>query len=111
MAIDVSQLRKEMARARSTNGNKWRKRAVEPITCPSGQVVKDKRPGPEFVLRAGKVARTFSDVAGRENKKDKDYLTVIAEMSDEELTAVMIFARELVCAMLVSPRLVREPKS
>jgi hypothetical protein len=36
-------------------------------------------------------------------------LQVIADMSDEELAAVMVFARELVCAMLVSPRLVANP--
>jgi hypothetical protein len=31
------------------------------------------------------------------------------QMSDEELAAVVVFTRELVCAMLVSPKLVLNP--
>jgi len=92
------------------NGNNW-KRKIEPLTCPSGQVVKVRRPGPEFTLKAGKVARTFTQVRkAAEGQGEQEYgLDIIASMSDEELAAVMIFARELVCAMLVSPKLVKQP--
>jgi hypothetical protein len=34
-------------------------------------------------------------------------LEFISRMSDDELAAMVVFARELVCAMLVSPRLVQ----
>jgi hypothetical protein len=36
-------------------------------------------------------------------------LDALASLNDEELAAVMVFARELVCAMLVSPKLVKNP--
>lgn len=103
----------------STNG--WKPRKTETLECPSGQSVQVRRPGPEFMLRATRVQRTFSKFANKKEKEDdaarKDALSpeeyglqTLAKMSDDELAAVMIFARELVCAMLVSPRLVREPR-
>lgn len=103
----------------STNG--WKPRKTETLECPSGQSVQVRRPGPEFMLRAGRVARTFSKYASKADKEQdekerqslspEEYgLQTLAKMSDDELAAVMIFARELVCAMLVSPRLVREPR-
>jgi hypothetical protein len=72
------------------------------------------------MLRAGRVARTFSKYASKEQKEQDEQekatlspeeygLQTLAKMSDDELAAVMIFARELVCAMMVSPKLVREP--
>src|ERR1051326_3894987 len=102
----------------STNG--WKPRKTETITCPSGQTVQVRRPGPEFMLRASRVHRTFSKFANKEQKEQderekqglspEEYgLQTLAKMSDEELAAVMIFARELVCEMLVSPKLVRNP--
>ncbi len=95
------------------SNNGWKPRKTETITCPSGQTVQVRRPGPEFMLRAGRVAKTFSNIVGRkgEDESAEDYsLNMLAKMSDDELAAVMIFARELVCEMLVSPRLVREPR-
>ena len=96
-------------------GNGWKPRKTETLSCPSGQTVQVRRPGPEFMLRAGRVARTFSkakqDEPKQEGQSPTEYgLDVIAKMSDEELAAVMIFARELVCAMLVSPKLVISPR-
>lgn len=116
-----ARLRKKPGRASrvasSGNGGGWKKRPIETLTCPtSGQQVQVRRPGPEFTLRAGKVARTFSHVADQDGDDDnlspeERGLRVVSGMSDDELAAVMIFARELVCAMLVSPRLVQHPKS
>ena len=94
------------------NGS-WKPRKTETLICPSGQRVLVRRPGPEFVLRAGRVARTFSNTK-KKNETDlspEEYgLSLIAKMDDEELASIMIFARELVCAMLISPRLVQNPR-
>lgn len=100
------------------NGNGWKPRKAETLVCPSGQEVRVQRPGPEFALRAGRVQRTFSKKKQTEQEQQEmegltpeEYgLKTLANMDDEELAAVMIFARELVCAMLVSPKLVREPR-
>lgn len=105
----------------NTNGQ-WKPRKSETLTCPSGQEVRVQRPGPEFALRAGRVQRTFSKAKKSKEQQEQEAkemeglspeeygLKTLANMGDEELAAVMIFARELVCAMLVSPRLVREPR-
>jgi hypothetical protein len=98
------------------NGNsQWKPRKTETVTLSSGQVVQIRRPGQEFMLRAGRVARTFTKTANKaereEGQSEQEYgLDVIAQMSDEELGTVLIFARELVCAMLVSPKLVLNPR-
>lgn len=100
----------------STNGNGWKPRQDLNLTCPSGQEVTVRRPGPEFVLKSGKVARTFtsslSQPADRQaGQSIEQYsMDVIARMSDEELATLMVFARELVCTMLVSPKLVLKPR-
>lgn len=101
----------EMSTVPQLNGNGWKPRKTETLVCPSGQSVQVHRPGPEFMLRAGRVARTFTKASKPEEGATPEYgLDVLAKMSDEELAAVMIFARELVCAMLVSPRLVQNPR-
>lgn len=96
------------------NGH-WQPRKTETLTCPSGQSVLVRRPGPEFMLRAGRVARTFSKAFKQEEPAQEETpleygLSALEKMSDEELAAVMIFGRELVCAMMVSPKLVLEPR-
>lgn len=101
----------------------WQPRKAETLTCPSGQVVTVRRPGPEFALRAARIHKTFTKKANKskeelekeqqemEGLSPEEYgLKTLANMDDEELAGVMIFTRELVCAMLVSPRLVREPR-
>lgn len=100
----------------STNGNGWKPRKDLKLTCPSGQEVTVRRPGPEFMLRNGRVARTFSkslSVAKREpGQSIEEYNSaVIEQMSDDELAALMLFARGLVCGMLVSPKLVLNPRA
>lgn len=96
-----------------TNGQ-WKPRKTETIATPGGVEVQVRRPGPEFMLRAGRAAQTFSRTAAKEKPKDQteqEYgLDVLAKMSDEELAGVLVFARELVCAMLVSPKLVKNPR-
>lgn len=98
----------------STNGNGWKPRKAEKLTCPSGQEVTIRRPGPEFTLRSGRVARTFA-MALNESKEEEDGAPkspedVFDEMSDEELAALTLFAGELVRAMVISPKLVLNPR-
>lgn len=100
----------------STNGNEWTPRKSVEFTCPSGKKGLVRRPGPELMLRSGRAARTFTKAVTdrperRPEQSIEDYNAEIFEqMSDEELTAVTLFARDLVCAMLVSPRLVLNPR-
>ena len=92
----------------STNG--WKPRKSIYLECPSGQKVTVRRPGPEFALRAGRVTKTFTkskeEQAENQSKTPEE---IMAAMSDEELAALTIFARELVVAMMVSPKLVLNP--
>lgn len=104
------------------NGGTWKKRKIETVVCPSGVTVKVRRPGPEFMLRTGRLARTFINImdnaareaaadaaAGDNLNKVERGLRMIEKMTDDEFAAYIGFSRELVCAMLVSPKLVREP--
>ncbi len=99
----------------STNGNGWKPRKSIVLPCPSGQQVTVMRPGPEFILRNGKIARTFSKSlsahkpAGGQSMENYGE-EIIAKMSDEEIATLMLFAKGLVCAMLVSPKLVLAPR-
>lgn len=106
----------------SANGYGWKKRQLITLPCPSGQKVIVRRPGPEFTLRSGRVARTFTKAltVNAEPNAPKDAndlaamqeygLEIIAKMSDEDLAALMLFARDLVVTMVVSPRIVLNPR-
>jgi hypothetical protein len=119
---DIERLRKKPGRASRTaatasvNGTGWKQRKIETLACPSGQVVQVRRPGPDFMLRAGRVVKTFSKELLTKPKNQGEIsepergLTFVANMNDEEFAAMMAFARELVCAMLVSPKLVQHPR-
>ena len=66
------------------------------------------------MLRNGKVSRTFSAALSTSERRPgqsiEDYnLEAIERMSDDEMAALMVFARGLVCAMLVKPKLVLQP--
>lgn len=92
----------------SNNTGGWAPRKPLELTCPSGQKVIVRRPGPELMLKAGRMGRTFS--ASAEKIKDgADPQDVIAGMSDTELRALIEFAGKMVIAMVVSPRLVENP--
>lgn len=106
--------------SKSGNGYGWKKRQVITVTCPSGQQVIVKRPGPEFYLRSGRVARTFTTgldkdpnapAADASLEAKRDYWTdKIANMSDTELEALILFAKDLIVTMVISPRLVLNPR-
>jgi hypothetical protein len=100
----------------SANNGGWKPRKLLSLTCPSGQMVQVRRPGPELGLRSGRVARTFTAISGDATKKKRDdesleqyYQRFFDELSDEELSALLLFAREMVLAMMVSPKLVLNP--
>lgn len=102
------------------NGYGWKKRTAITLPCPSGQKVVVKRPGPEFILRSGRVARTFTQALTKDDnapaadanlEQRRDYwIEKIETMSDEELTALMLFAKDLIVTMVISPRIVLEPR-
>lgn len=91
----------------SNNGNGWKPRKIQPYECADGSTVYVQRPGPEFTLRAGRIPRTFtkslSEAKGNEEEKP-------AGLSEEEQEGIVAFARELIVAMVVSPKLKLNPK-
>lgn len=99
----------------NNNGGGWKPRKVVKLTCPSGQEVSLRRPDPSFMLKAGKVARTFtmSAVAMPDKADDQSMeeygMQVVSEMSDEEQDALEEYAGKLIVASVVSPRLVLDP--
>jgi hypothetical protein len=113
--IDPAKLGVKAARRSASDalngGNGWKKRPIETLTLQSGQKVQVRRPGPDFMLRSGKVARTFSRsmsaIPRDSNAHPGDFL---AGLSKDDQDALMEFGRELVCAMVVSPPLIRHPK-
>lgn len=98
-----------------SGNNKWAPRKIEPLTCPSGQVVLVKRPGPDFTLRVGRVARTYAAALSGKPRNDGEtdqeyYERLFDEMSEEELDAYVAYGRHLLVAMCVSPALALSPK-
>ena len=93
----------------STNG--WKPRQIATLTCPSGQEVQVRRPGPDTMMKVGRVIRGFARNAGlTEQEAALSLAKDLADMSDEELATIMISGRELICATLVSPKLVLNPR-
>ena len=100
------------------NGYGWKKRQAITVTCPSGQKVVVKRPGPDFYLRSGRVSRTFTLALTTEKdapaleapieEKRKFWEGKIERMSDDELAALLMFAKDLIVTMVISPRIVLE---
>lgn len=89
--------------------NIWRKRETKSITCPSGNVVVVRRPGPDLALKAGKVARILqgqAEVGADANKQ----LEFIEKLPDAELDKLMTFARVLISDVVIQPTLSLQPK-
>lgn len=93
----------------STNGNGWKPSKVEAYTCADGSTVYVHRPGPELALRVGRIPRTFTKSLNDENEKLSPEER-LAQMSDEEQDATVQVAREVIVAMVVSPKLKLNPK-
>lgn len=112
MSISTDEIKAQFGRDPLASNGQWKPRKTVPLTCPSGQVVQVRRPGPEFTFRLGRIAHTFSKALKPEDgQSSEDYgLSVIEKMSDEELASLMIFGREYICAMVVSPKIVLNPR-
>lgn len=93
----------------STNGNGWKPSKVQPYTCADGSTVYVHRPGPELALRVGRIPRTFTKSLNDENEKLSPEER-LSQMSDEEQDATVQVAREVIVAMVVSPKLKLNPK-
>lgn len=91
----------------SNNNGGWKPKKPEPYTCADGTEVWVQRPGPEFTIRAGRIAKTYTRFL---NAKEDDEENALAAMSDQEQEVLVNYARELLCAMLVTPKLKLDPK-
>lgn len=99
----------------STNGNQWKPSLTHEVTCPSGQKVLVKRPGPEFAIRAGRIPNIFASEDPEDKKQEgeteEEYgKRLIGKWSNEEQQSLVDFARYLLVSMVVSPKLVLNPR-
>lgn len=83
--------------------NQWQKRQTVQLSCPTGNEVIARRPGPDLALKSGKIARilpkTFSKM------KLDEQLEFIENLPDKELEVLMAFARIVVADVVVQPAL------
>ena len=86
----------------------WQKRLAFPFLCPSGDTVMVRRLGPDFVLKAGQVARILQKQA--EAKTLEQQLAFLETLPDDELEKIMQFGRKLLCDVLVEPVLSLNPR-
>jgi hypothetical protein len=93
----------------STNGNGWKPSKIEPYKCADGSTVYVHRPGPELALRVGRIPRTFTKSVGDDGEKLSPEER-LAQMSDEEQDATVQLAREVIVAMVASPKLTLNPR-
>lgn len=92
-----------------SNVNQWRKRLTTSLLCPSGNVATVRRPGPDMILKAGKIARILQrqQDAGEDIEKQLEFLETLP---DDELEKVMSFARTVLADCVVDPPISLRPK-
>jgi|SRR5215213_2012693 len=80
------------------------------LTLPSGAVVEVKRPGPEVYLKFGQMPQALVSLLVKTKNPDQlEHATVMAsfaQLSDEEFKQYMLFARDIVAASVVRPKIV-----
>lgn len=81
----------------------WNKRVSIPLTCPSGEVVMVRRPGPDMALKAGKVGRILQRQAKGNDMEAQ--LAFIESLSDEEINKLMAFGRVMLADAVTEPAL------
>lgn len=89
--------------------NTWTKRILFKFDCPSGNVVTVRRPGPDLMLKSGRVVRILQrqlDAAGDIEKQ----LAFIESLPDDEIEKLMQFARIVLADVVVDPPLSLHPK-
>lgn len=89
--------------------NTWTKRILFKFECPSGNIVTVRRPGPDLMLKSGRVVRILQrqlDAAGDVNKQ----LAFIESLPDDEIEKLMYFARIVLADVVIDPPLHLHPK-
>lgn len=87
----------------------WNKRTAIPFTCPSGNVVMIRRPGPSLSLKGTKALRIF-ERGGKDVLMDvQKQLAYIESLPDNELDEIYNFARIMLADSVVTPRLYLNP--
>lgn len=88
----------------------WRKRITTELTCPSGNVVTVRRPGPSMALKAGRISRILE-------RQPKDLQSIDAQLSwmeslsDSELDELTDYARRIMPDIVVKPVISMNPKA
>lgn len=91
--------------------NQWRKRLTYAFTCPSGNIVQIRRPGPSLALKGTKAARIFQR-GGPEVLTDVDsQLAFIEALPDADVDEIYNFARIMLTDVVAEPRLYLNPSS
>lgn len=90
--------------------NLWRKRTTQALTCPSGNRIIIRRPGPELALKSGKIARIFQKQTKDDLSDVNKQLKFIENLPDDELNKLMEFARVLISDVVIDPPLSLHPK-
>lgn len=93
----------------TTKASDYKKRVRPTLTLPSGAIFQVRKPGPEIAIRAGRLPRNLlSTVLGarKGESEEETGMRLLEEMSDEEFGALMLFARDMVQSIVVSPRIV-----
>lgn len=84
----------------------WQKRPLVTLKCPSGVECQVRRPGPELALRAGRLPRPLQALNPKLTEEEAQL--ALNALSEDEMAALMSFARDLVCGCVVSPKLCKE---
>jgi hypothetical protein len=96
---------------KSAIASKWRAEATRELTLPSGEVVTVRVPGLDVYVKHGRLPATLvSKMAevktGSQGLAAASAIEFLNRLEPVEFEAFMLFARELVRAALVSPRIV-----
>lgn len=92
------------------NQAQWTKRRTFALKCPTGNVATVRRPGPDLMLKAGKVVRILQGVTSKDQPSADKQLEFIENLPDDELDKLMQFARVLLTDVVIEPLLVLNPK-
>lgn len=93
----------------SNNLNQWSRRRTVELTCPSGNVVMVRRPGPSMALKVGRIARILEKQPA-DAKSIEAQLKWMESLSDDELDALTDYAERIMPDIVVSPVVSLHPK-
>lgn len=95
----------------TTSVAEYKARTRTELELPSGAVFVVRRPSPAVSFKAGRLPSNLTAVANQARSKKGESLQelgmkVLGKMSDEQMTAFVAYAAELVADVSVSPRIV-----